>query len=343
MIGVITTGSNFRSLLKYLLKKEQKATILLKKAYSSTAATIASEFNRIAQKRPSTQKPVKHISIGFAPADGVIDRYTKKALATEIVNQLGYTNNQWVLIEHGRDRPGRKKHNHDHVHIVINMVTYSGRRIRDSFDKTRLERILRQLEHKYGLTKVISSDKRQFRRPKKDRYQKFNREYAAWKQEQQTNPQAQPPQEPEIQTLEAIIKTAIADRPTFSTYLARLQQLGYKVEMFKTKKGRKRLKYYLKSSDRAVTRITGGSLNQLRQAGVDVNFKRDQPNLDRMQQGEVIPLTTQQALKWDDIQANRYQWLPKSKQTEMRTYDQLKRKKTQDNLEKTSQKLDVER
>lgn len=171
MIGNITTGSNFKPLMYYLLKESKNATILGGSVLSRCAATIAREFGFIAEQRPTTKKPVKHYSIGFAPSDGIVSNELKQQIAADIVRGMGFTkeitiegqqhqeiNNQYLVVDHHRHDPAHPKtHNHDHIHIAINLVNYDLERVNDGWDKRRLEKVLRQLELKYNLTPVLSS------------------------------------------------------------------------------------------------------------------------------------------------------------------------------------------
>jgi hypothetical protein len=320
MIGTISTGKNFYQLTKYLLKPEQKAKVLRNSTIYDTAKEIASEFRRIAAKRPSTTKPVKHIAIAFATEDGKIDFYTKLDIATTIVERMGFTENQWLAVEHGRDvEHHAQAHNHDHLHIMINMISYDGTRVNDGWDYPRLEKILRDLEQQYNLKPVKSSkDRSSRRRPNPGQYQKFQREYNNWQQELKSNPHAIAPEEPEIQTLEAIISAAVVDKPTMTTYLARLQQYGYPVEKYVTDKGRTRLRYKLKSTPYPVHRLRGGSLTQLQKVGVDYLPERDDPNFLKAQQGIEIPLEAHQRLKKEQVEKYKYRWLPQEQIEQIR-------------------------
>ena len=171
MIGNITTGSSFKPLMFYLLKESKNATILGGSVLSRCAATIAKEFLFIARQRPTTKKPVKHYSIGFAPSDGIVSNELKQQIAADIVRGMGFTkeitiegqkhqeiNNQYLVVDHHRHDPAHPKtHSHDHIHIAINLVNYDLERVNDGWDKRRLEKVLRQLELKYNLTPVLSS------------------------------------------------------------------------------------------------------------------------------------------------------------------------------------------
>ncbi|MGK7892072.1 MAG: relaxase/mobilization nuclease domain-containing protein, partial [Xenococcus sp. (in: cyanobacteria)] len=187
MIGKITTGSNFNRLFRYLLQDDKEAQIISgdRVFLEPDAKALANQFNWIASTRPTTKKPVKHFSIGFAPADGRVDAKTKVAISEAIVNRLGYINNQWLAIAHGRNDPGHDwQHDHDHLHIVVNSIDFNGDRISDSFDKTRLEKILRALEREYGLTAVISSNQCARHRPNTKQLKRYQREAREYSQQQ---------------------------------------------------------------------------------------------------------------------------------------------------------------
>ncbi len=235
MIGKITTGSNFDRLFKYLLKDNKEARIIGgdRLLLEPDARELANQFNWIASTRPTTKKPVKHISIGFAPTDGEVDNSIKVAISEAVVNGLGYTNNQWIAIAHGRNDPKHDwQHHHDHIHIVINAIDFNGERVSDSFDKTRLEKILRTLEVEHNLTPVVSSHQCNRQRPKTNQLKRYQRESRKYPDTA--------PEIPIMAKLEAAIDFASRDKPTMTSFIARMQQLGIDVRPYITEKGRKR-------------------------------------------------------------------------------------------------------
>ena len=48
--------------------------------------------------------------------------------------------------------------NHSHIHIVANRVKFSGDVVSDSQDYKRSEKLIRSLEQKYHLTKLVEND-----------------------------------------------------------------------------------------------------------------------------------------------------------------------------------------
>lgn len=171
MIGKITTGSNFRPLMFYLLKKEKNPRIIGGNMLTRTAHHLAKEFTNQAELRPTTRKPVKHYAIAFAPSDGRLDDLKKHQVASDIVRGMGFAhdadsgdkikgviNTQYLVVHHDRHDPSHDEdHQHDHIHIVVNLIDFDGERVNDGWDKRRLEKVLRDLERKYRLKQITSS------------------------------------------------------------------------------------------------------------------------------------------------------------------------------------------
>ncbi|MEM9274880.1 MAG: relaxase/mobilization nuclease domain-containing protein [Cyanobacteria bacterium P01_F01_bin.143] len=317
MIGKITTGSNFKNLFNYLLKKEKEAQILGGDfvLLEPNIKRLANQFNWIAQTRLTTKKPVKHLSISFAPEDGQVSCETKVEISQKIVNELGYDNNQWLVIAHGRNDPGHDwQHKHDHIHIVINSINLDGERIKDSFDKTRLEKILRGLEQEHGLTKVISSNQCNRHRPSTNQLRRYQRETKEYNQKKQDAP----PEIPVMAKLQTAINAASSDQPTMTVFIGRLQQLGIDVRPYITDKGRKRISYGLEDLKVRGSKIHNGSFPKLiTQRGIDFNQTRDTPALEAAYQGKTVTIKNEQLLTWSQINQSSQEnnldlnyWLP---------------------------------
>ena len=306
MIGKVTTGSNFASLFRYLLKDNKKARIIGgdRLLLEPNATELASQFNWIANTRPTTKKPVKHLSIGFAPGDGEVDDSTKLAISEAVVNKLGYTNNQWIAIAHGRNDPGHDwQHDHDHIHIVINGIDFNGDRVSDSFDKTRLEQILRELEAEHKLTKVVSSNICDRQRPKTNQLQRYQRE-------NRKHPDTAP-EIPIMAKLEAAIDAVSQDRPTMTSFIGRMQQLGIDVRPYISDKGRKRISYRLGDFKVRGSKLHNGSFPKLLlERGIHFNEVRDILAIKAAYQGRSVEIDNKQSISWEQI--DLHYWLPES-------------------------------
>jgi Relaxase/Mobilisation nuclease domain len=157
-IANITKGRGFGGLMGYLLDSDKKPRIISSCVASSTPTDLAREFRLVANLRPRVTKPVRHFSISFAPADGRVDDLIKEAVAFRVLDGLGYEECQFIAIDHDRDDPGHDcVHDHDHIHVVTNAVTVLGEYVKDSFDRYKIQAILRELERDFGLQKITSS------------------------------------------------------------------------------------------------------------------------------------------------------------------------------------------
>ena len=152
----------------------------------------------VANLRRSVTKPVRHFSISFSPKDGDVDDITKEAIAFRILDGLGYGECQFIAIDHHRDDPGHDyAHDHDHMHIVTNAVSVKGEYVRDSFDRYRIQKILRAAERDFGLREIKSSWE-----VKREKAQEINLD----------------------SDLARSVAASLNDRPNLETWLGRLAQ-----------------------------------------------------------------------------------------------------------------------
>ncbi len=157
-IGKITRGNGFSGVMGYLLDEDKNPKILGGCMVAQTPNDIAREFRQIANLRPNIEKPVRHLSISFAPEDGEVDDLVKEAIAYRVLDHLGYKDSQFIAIGHRRDQEGHDEvHKHDHMHIVANAVTLEGKYVRDSFERYKIQEVLRQVEQEFGLKQIKSS------------------------------------------------------------------------------------------------------------------------------------------------------------------------------------------
>jgi Relaxase/Mobilisation nuclease domain len=158
VISKTTHGADFRGVLNYLLDPAKRPTIVAPYMLGRTVDELTREFDALANLRPSTRLPVRHISLSFAPEDGVIEDLDKEAIVVRVLAEMGYRDCQFIGIAHHRDDPGHDQaHHHDHLHIVVNAVNVHGERISDSHERFRIQPILREIERDFGLKQVANS------------------------------------------------------------------------------------------------------------------------------------------------------------------------------------------
>ena len=226
MIGHIEHGSDFGGLFRYLLADDKGARIIGGNAAGRTPFELTQEFNNCADQRRTTTKPVKHFIISFAPEDEYVSDEVKARIAKEAVVELGYSYNQYVVVDHCRDDPGHDwNHDHDHIHIAVNMITLDGNRVDDWQDKRKFEEILRQLEVKEKLTTVAPSKERKFKAISHGQSRRIEREL----QEFEQGKRSLLPEIPLMTKLQAAIELASRGQPDLTTFIGRLQNLDIDV------------------------------------------------------------------------------------------------------------------
>ncbi len=79
----------------------------------------------------------------------------RQALAQDLLDRLGMTQNQYIVVLHNdTEFEGKSK---PHAHIIVNRVSIDGQCADSWLDFQRAEEIIRHLERKYELTPVASS------------------------------------------------------------------------------------------------------------------------------------------------------------------------------------------
>jgi hypothetical protein len=289
VIGHIETGENFGGLFRYLLDPAKQPKILGGTVFGRTPEELTPEFNNCADQHRTTQKPVKHLMVSFAPEDGEVSDETKMQIADAVVKGLGYTRNQYIVIDHHRDDPGHDwNHDHDHIHIVVNMINFIGQRVKDSWDYPRLESILRELEIAHHLAQIASSWEKSRRSPSHgqvQRYKKETRQYEALERDA-------PPSQPVSEKLQDAIERASRNQPTMSEFIGRLQSSGVEVRARITRNSVVQgISYGLEGVNFPGHRLGDASFPKLLQKRrVRYEAHRDLPTLRKATVGEIVEI-----------------------------------------------------
>ena len=171
MMAKITTGSSFGGALDYDCDQDQKnnklASFLDSEGVdmnynpdgtpSPDMKAVIRSFEIQAALNPRVTKPVVHIALSFKPEDKpkLTNDYMVK-IAKEYMQQMGFTNTQYVIHRHEETR-------NPHIHITLNRVDNDGNRISDKWERKRniavCQDITRQEGLSWGDSKVISKSK----------------------------------------------------------------------------------------------------------------------------------------------------------------------------------------
>jgi hypothetical protein len=151
MTGNQIKGRGFRGALRYNLEKvERNMAEVLDHSFSRVdEKLIMREIQMVRVLRPNLQKFFYHTSINFPPREDVSNEVMKQ-IALDYLHANGFNQHQFIIFRHYDAA-------HPHLHILVNRIDYDGKVLSDSKDFGRSEKVLRDLERKYNLTKVLPS------------------------------------------------------------------------------------------------------------------------------------------------------------------------------------------
>ena len=154
MIAKQVKGKDFYGVLMYNQKKVDKAEAIILDSNLASGSVVkqTKEFNVVRQLKPNLSKAVYHTSLNLPYSDS--NKLTDEEfsnLGIEYLEGMGFDENQYIIYKHFDQ-------NHSHIHIVANRVKFSGDVVSDSQDYKRSEKLIRSLEQKYHLTKLVEND-----------------------------------------------------------------------------------------------------------------------------------------------------------------------------------------
>jgi len=225
MIGKITKGNGFAGLCSYVLGKDE-ARLIGGNMAARSPNQLAAEFRVFSRKNDRTQLPVEHISLSPAPEDRELDDEEWEAIAQELLDGLGMSRNQYIVVLHndtefeGKSRP--------HIHIIVNRVSLDGTCASSWLDFHACEEVIRQIEQKYELTPVASS-------------WEVHRGAESTGQVRRQKREAELGLEPGLtikRQIQDACDAAISNKPSMSQYLQRLKDAGVEPRIKETRTGK---------------------------------------------------------------------------------------------------------
>ncbi|WP_268034012.1 relaxase/mobilization nuclease domain-containing protein [Algoriphagus sp. PAP.12] len=166
MIAKQSIGTSFLGALNYNLKKlytkdpSQKAELLETNFVSLQQDQIKKELNILRDLNPRLKRNTYHTSLNFAIGEEISNQKMLE-VAQEYMKKMGFDNNAYFIFRHHDS-------SHPHCHILSLRNRFDGTVVSDSNNYMRSEKIVRELEEKYGLEKVNDSEKANFKAPNKD-------------------------------------------------------------------------------------------------------------------------------------------------------------------------------
>ncbi len=143
MIAKIIQGSRFGGATEYILNKKDAELLDYKDVRAYDAKLAAQDFNLIANQNKNVKKPVIHIVISFQKNNiNKLDNEKMLTIATRILNEMGFSNSQYLIVEHHDT-------SHPHIHILTNRIDLNNNTVSDKFCYWKLNEIRKEIEKDY--------------------------------------------------------------------------------------------------------------------------------------------------------------------------------------------------
>lgn len=153
MIANITTGSFLKPFMDYNQRKVKEgvaSTLLVDNVYNQSENTAQSILLAMAGQSKRKDKFL-HVSLNFPSEDKAVlsDQYMKD-IAKDYIKEIGFPKDHPIIVYRHSDTQ------HPHMHIVTSKILETGKPLPDSNYFYKSQRVTRELEDKYQLTKVSS-------------------------------------------------------------------------------------------------------------------------------------------------------------------------------------------
>lgn len=204
MIAKMAKGRGFRGAVEYDLQAG-KSRLLDTNLVGTSPRAMAQEFGAVRQLRPNLGKAVVHVSLSIHRQEHLTDDQWR-TIGHRYLEAMGFHDNQYVMTRHTDT-------DYEHIHLLVNRITFGGDVVSDSQDWKRQEALMRTLEQEYGLVEEPPSQNAERKAPTKGEI-----EYAV-----RTG-------QPSIkQQLQGLCDAAMQDCPSLSAYVERLEAVGVEV------------------------------------------------------------------------------------------------------------------
>jgi hypothetical protein len=220
MIAKQSIGSSFMGALSYNLKKMHnaekagRAELLATNFISLEKFVVKKEVDLVASLNPRLKKNTYHTSLNFAQGESLSNE-KMLAVAREYMEQMGFDDNPYFIFRHHDS-------NHPHCHILALRTKFDGSTVSDSNNYKRSEKIVRQLETKYGLQQAEASERSTLRAPDKDELEMVQRTGKASRK----------------MVLQEKVNSALLKSRSLKSFITNLEQAGVQVLFNQASTGR---------------------------------------------------------------------------------------------------------
>lgn len=205
-------GYNLKKM--YNQEKAGRAELLDTNFISLEKSVIKKEVDLVASLNPRLKKNTYHTSLNFAQGESLSNE-KMLAVAKEYMEQMGFDDNPYFIFRHHDS-------NHPHCHILALRTKFDGSTVSDSNNYKRSEKVVRQLEIKYGLQQAEASERSILRAPDKDELEMVQRTGRASRK----------------MVLQEKVNSALLKSRSLKSFITHLEQVGVQVLFNQASTGR---------------------------------------------------------------------------------------------------------
>ncbi len=170
MIAKQILGSGFRGVLDYLRhgtggRQRERGEVLDTNlpATDHSPRAFARSFGTFRKLNPRLGRAVYHVSLSPAPGDEIGDEQWRQ-IAQAYLTGMGFDDCGFVLIKHDDEADDGNAVRPPHVHLLASRIRPDGTTVSDQNNYRRSERLVREIEARFGLVAVAPSTPKQRKR-----------------------------------------------------------------------------------------------------------------------------------------------------------------------------------
>jgi hypothetical protein len=148
---VIIGGGSFSGICKYVCGDETRAEVISSNGvrdYNHKASAI--DFDFICSQKPGRNKNIFHGILSFPKHEKPSNQLLKQ-LATEYINELGFSNSPYLVVTHNEKA-------HFHAHIISSFTQINGAIVERGWIGLRGKKASQRITKKYSLTPAVRKD-----------------------------------------------------------------------------------------------------------------------------------------------------------------------------------------
>lgn len=223
-----------------------------------TPRELEREFNLVWELRPNVEKPVHHASISLGERDRLTVAQWQEVGDT-YVEKMGYQNSPHLILQH-------RWSDKDHIHVLASRIDFDGGVVSEWQSMERAEVVMREVEEKYDLERILMSKDVLRAAPTKGEREAFERTGLLSVKLR----------------LQGHVEQALIGGPTASEFVERLQRVGVDVIPYVQETGRVSGVTFRQGDElrKGSSLGRGFSWGGLQKRGLDYDEARDRPAIE---------------------------------------------------------------